>query len=129
MIADYVLPGSVIALKFLFRLFIGQQVTKTEVFKAILSFPVDLAFLAVSFSAIILPGMQTRPTNPLSTKDVMYLFVVYIVIAFVVTAFSRHSDNAFVKAPDKPKSAILWATPAYFLSILVIVLSLRAIGT
>jgi nitric oxide reductase large subunit len=95
MVADYALPGSVIALKFLFRLSIGQQVTRVELFKAMLAFPVDLAFLAISFAAIILPYMQARPENPLSTKDVMFWFLTYIVAAFVVTILTRHSDKAF----------------------------------
>jgi len=129
MVADYALPGSVIALKFLFRLSIGQQVTRVELFKAMLSFPIDLAFLAISFSAIILPYMQARPENPLSTRDVMFWFLTYIVTAFVVTILTRHSDKAFAEAKkENILPAVLWAMPAYFLSILIIVLSLRTMA-
>ena len=94
-----------------------------------LSFPIDLAFLAISFSAIILPYMQARPENPLSTRDVMFWFLTYIVIAFVVTIFTRHSDKAFAEAKkENILPAVLWAMPAYFLSILIIVLSLRTMA-
>jgi hypothetical protein len=123
---DYALPGSVIALKFLFRLSVGQEVKKVDLFKAILNFPVDLAFLAVSFAAIILPYMQSRPVNPISTKEVMLWFALYIVAAFVVTIFTKSSDKAFVL--EKNGVAFLFSLPAYFLSILVITLSLKAIG-
>jgi small-conductance mechanosensitive channel len=102
-----------------------RRSTAALVFKAILNFPVDLAFLAISFSAIILPYMQARLQNPISTKDVMFWFVLYVVAALVVTVLSRHSDKAFVA--DKNKNAFFLVIPAYFVSIFVIVLSLSAI--
>jgi hypothetical protein len=126
MIVDYTLPGSVVALKFLFKLYIAQNVNKVDFFRAILNFPIDLAFLAISFAALVLPYMQVRQANPLSTKEVLFWFVAYVFSAFVVTLLTKKSDHAFVL--DKLKSSVAHMLLAYFISIFVIVASLFSIG-
>ena len=110
-------------LKFLFRLSIEQSSTKVDLFKAVLNFPIDLAFLAISFAAIILTQMQSRSANPLATKEVLLWFVGYVVAAFVATLFARKSDQAF--EADENIAAFLFVMPAYFIMLAVIVFSLQ----
>jgi hypothetical protein len=122
MLVDYTFPATVALLKFLFRLFINQAVTRVDVARALLAFPIDLAFLGLSFSSVFLGYMQSRISEPLSLKAALDLFLIYIVGAAFVTVFSKLSDSAFIV--DRHWSCVGWTIPAYFLSIVAVFFSL-----
>jgi hypothetical protein len=115
MFSDYLFPCSVLAVKFLFRLAAGQHVSRVVLVRAILSFPVDLAFLALSFLAVLLTYLQARAPFPLSTKDILGVFLVSIVAAFLVQLFARKSDDQYTL--EKYFASVCWMIPAYLISI------------
>lgn len=119
---EHLLPGTVIALKLFFRLFVGQTVNRVEAARVVLAFPIDLAFLAVSFAAVFLGHLQVKTQNPLSTSSVLGLFLLYVIVAGCVTLFSKKSDCAFIL--DDHLITVVWMIPAYFLSLAAVVLSL-----
>jgi hypothetical protein len=115
MFSEYVFPASVVVLKFVYKLALGRPVSKVEFFRAILNFPVDLAFLALSFSAIILSFLQVRGRIPISARDGFAFFLIYIVLTAIVTLMARQSDNEF--EIDNHGLCIVWMIPAYLLAI------------
>jgi hypothetical protein len=58
---DLAFPGTVMVLKLLFKLFIEQQVKAVDIAKAILAFPIDIAFLSFSFGAAIIYAKARQP--------------------------------------------------------------------
>ena len=96
------------------------------IYKAALSFPIDLAFLAISFSAVFLGYLQSQTTNPLSTGATLGIFVLYIVVGGVVTLLVKKSDGAFVL--DRHIVCIAWLAPAYLISTFAIFVSIWAKG-
>lgn len=126
MLADYLLPATVILLKLFFRLFIGHSANKVDLAKVALAFPIDLAFLSISFSAVFLGYMQSRVSNPLSTKSVLGIFLLYVLAAGIVALFVKKSDGAFIL--DKHLVSVAWTVPAYFISILAIIFSIGTLG-
>jgi hypothetical protein len=124
--ADYILPGTVVLLKLFFRLFVGHSASRIEIAKAALAFPIDLAFLAISFSAVFLGYMQSRAVSPLSTGATLGIFVLYILAGGTVALFVKKADGAFVM--DRHLIMIAWNIPAYFISTLAIFFSIWAKG-
>jgi hypothetical protein len=126
MLADYILPATVVLLKLFFRLYAGHSANKVDFAKVALAFPIDLAFLAISFSAIFLGFMQSRLPDPLSTRAVLGIFLLYVLAAGCVTVLVRKSDGAFVV--DRHWASIAWTLPAYFISLVTIFLSILPWG-
>jgi hypothetical protein len=95
MVSDYLFPAVVILLKFVYKLAIGRSVSGVDFFRALLNFPIDLAFLALSFAAVILSYFQTVWIHPLSMKDSLTVFLAYVALSALVTFFVRNSENNF----------------------------------
>jgi hypothetical protein len=125
-LADCILPATVVLLKLFLRLYAGQSANKVDFAKVALTFPMDLAFLAISFSAIFLGFMQTRITQPLPTRAVLGIFLLYVLAAGLVTVLVKKSDGAFVV--DRHWVSVAWTLPAYLISLLAIFLSILPWG-
>ncbi|WP_284420234.1 MULTISPECIES: hypothetical protein [unclassified Bradyrhizobium] len=114
MVVDYLFPGSVVILKFLFKLLIGRSVTAVDFFRAVLSFPIDLAFLALSFAAIVLSFLQAREKIAIEPKQSLGCFVFCIAVCAVVAILVRKSESKFDQ--DSNLKCVAWITLAYMLS-------------
>lgn len=124
MFGEYFFPGTVVLLKFVLRLVVNQAASKVDFFRALLSFPIDLVFLALSFSAIMLARTQTGPIH-IDTKTQLSVFIAFIVAAVIVTTFSKVSDHKF--NVDKSLTCIGWMLPAYLVSIYSLYISIAAV--
>jgi hypothetical protein len=96
MSADYVLPGSVLLLKLMFRLLVDQKPSVIDSIKAVIAFPVDMTFLLFSFGAATLAHDQYIQKNP-DIRMIVSLVILGVVCAFVTTKLSRISDEQFDK--------------------------------
>jgi hypothetical protein len=91
MVSDYLFPAVVILLKFVYKLAIGRSVSGVDFFRALLNFPIDLAFLALSFAAAIclrldlacLRGDEQRALGDVLSHVVRQLAKARVVIADV----------------------------------------------
>jgi hypothetical protein len=125
MSGEYIFPGTIVLLKFVLRLGLNRNVTGVDFFRAVLSLPTDIAFLALSFSAIILTYLQTRAPVRLDTKSSLALFAILLLVTVIVTMFAKKSDDNFVL--EKPVACVCWMVPAYLLSLYSLYLMLAAI--
>jgi uncharacterized membrane protein (DUF106 family) len=123
---EYVLPASVVILKLLFRLAVGEEISRVSIFRAVLNFPIDLVFLGISFSVIILSYLQLDTVHPWSTKDVLSCFAILIVAAVIVTACSKSSDKLFIDEKDLPAIALFMA--AYLISLAAVIFPISYLG-
>jgi hypothetical protein len=124
--AHYYLPAGVIALKFLMKITVEQEVNRIEVTKALLAFPIDLTFLSLTFGVAMIVLLQSRPRDSIPTELALLIFVGYIIAALLVTVFSRKSDKAF--ATDHNLAAVALVFPGYLISVFVMALTLMALG-
>lgn len=92
---DLAFPGTVMVLKLLFKLFIEQSVKPVDIAKAILAFPIDIAFLSFSFGAAIL---YAKPPSSIQIGTIREMFVVLliaIIALMIITVLAKKSDAAF----------------------------------
>jgi hypothetical protein len=114
MLWNIAFPGSVMVLKLLFKMLIEQKLKPVDVAKAILAFPIDIAFLSFSFGAAFL---YSRPITALTQDDpqkMASIIVGTIVLLAITTLFSRKSDDSF--NVSKFGKAFLYVVFAYVLS-------------
>jgi hypothetical protein len=88
-------PGSVMLLKLLFKITIEQQLKAVDLTKAIIAFPIDIAFLSFSFGAAILYSRPTSGMRADSLRDMFVALVVAVILLLITTVFSKKSDTAF----------------------------------
>jgi hypothetical protein len=118
MMWDIAFPGTVMLLKLVFKITIEQQIKPVDVAKAVLAFPIDIAFLAFSFGAALL---YARPLGVMHTNGIRQMFValvVAIILLVITTVFSKKSDNAFTL--EKFKMTFLHVLVAYVLSFVAV---------
>lgn len=95
--------------------------TKIDIYRAILNFPLDLAFLGLSFGIIYLANSDSR--EPASTfYEVISVFLAYIVFACAVAFTCRRSDVLFNR--DEIGKPVVWAGINYFIAFSVLGISL-----
>jgi hypothetical protein len=124
--AHYLLPAGVIVLKFIMKVAVEQEVNRIDFVRATLIFPIDIAFLSLSFGVAIVTFMQLRDQAVMPTEDVLLVFVGYVITTFIVTVLSKKSDKAFIR--DNNMSAIGFFFLSCFLSVMVMAISLHVLG-
>lgn len=126
MSADYLLPGSVLLLKLMFKLFVDQTPKLVDAFKALIAFPVDMTFLAFSFGSAALVQAQIGKAESPDVKMIISLVVFGVIFAFVTTKLARWSDSALDQ--NKLIASGLIAVAGYFVAVFVVYWSL-VVGT
>lgn len=125
---DLLFPGSVMLLKFIFKLLIEQEVRLSDALKALLNFPLDLAFLAFSFGAAILYSMPaSAPALQVATmKAILGSMIAAIVVLSILAMMCRKSDKAFTG--ERLLSAFAIGVSSYAVSLLTVYLALNIKG-
>jgi hypothetical protein len=90
-------PGTVMLLKLLFKLTIEQEIGAVDVAKALLAFPVDIAFLSFSFGAALLYARPVSELHDSTLRQMFVALVIAIVLLVCTTLFSKKSDKAFTR--------------------------------
>jgi hypothetical protein len=89
MLWEIAFPGSVMILKLVFKIVIEQQLKAVDVTKALLAFPIDIAFLSFSFGAAML---YARPVGSIAVGTILTFAIALLA---VTTVFAKKSDQSF----------------------------------
>lgn len=95
---DIAFPGTVMVLKLFFKVCVEQQVKYLDVAKAVLAFPIDIAFLSLSFGAALL---YSRPPSVLQDHTIRSMFIALfltLVLVLLITVLAKKSDAAYNRA-------------------------------
>lgn len=120
---DYIFPGSVLLLKFGFKVCVDQDFKWIEFARSFFIFPADLAFLAFSFGAITIGNAQAELSHQPDMKAVLATAIICILLLFAVTIISRATNRAFDESKYK-KVAVL-STFGYSVAIFILISSLN----
>jgi hypothetical protein len=121
---DIAFPGTVLLLKLVFKTVIEQQMKPVDVAKAMLAFPIDIAFLAFSFGAAILYSRPPAQIANGTLRDMFIAIVAAIILLASTTAFSKKSGEAFTR--ERFVMTFVHIIPAYALSLLTLWAALHA---
>lgn len=124
MIGEFVLPSSLIIMKFGLRLFLDQEVKTVDLMRAFIMFPVDLAFLAFSFAAASMLAAAHYASGSIDLKTMLAFMFACVALSFIVIVCCKKSDRAFVI--EKNGIAIAFLAPAYVLAITTVIASFSA---
>lgn len=92
---DIAFPGTVMMLKLVFKLTIEQQMKPVDVAKAVLAFPIDMAFLSFSFAAAIVYSREDEVLHDLTLRGTIALVISSVIVLLLTTTFAKKSDAAF----------------------------------
>lgn len=123
---DYALPGSIILLKLMLRLGTDQETNGADTLKAVLVFPVDIAFLSLSYGSAILYASQGALTGQMPVKAVLSIAFLAVFLLMPVIIISKKSERALVLA--KTKKAGWLAVGGYALALSITTLSISVGG-
>lgn len=123
-IADYVLPGSVILLKFGLKLSTDQETNTADTLKALMVFPVDIAFLSLSYGSAILYSTLSTQSSILPVKAVLATAFLAIALLLPVIVISKKSERAFIKEKFAIASGLSVFSYTFALSITGISISI-----
>ncbi len=115
------LPGTILALKFLLKLFVDKSATWTDGVGAVLALPVDVLFLATSLVAARVIA------SPDYAKDGLILFIIFIGLAVLAVVFWRRSDSFFIA--DRHGRCALAATVNFLMSFGALVVAVREVSS
>ena len=109
-------------LKLATKLFVGRSAKPFDLFKALVVFPIDMTFLALSFGAALLYARAPSQINAGSVKAMFVFFGFCAILTIVTTALCQKSD----KSLDEWKvfDAILYSMVTYAVSFSALITSL-----
>ncbi|MEX3954422.1 hypothetical protein [Trinickia sp. EG282A] len=118
----YIFAILLVVFKLILKVATGRSMNRVDILKAILNFPLDLAFLGLSFGVVYILTMQTKHHPSASTETVCLAFFSYIVFASAIALICRWSDILFNR--DQNGNPIAWATGNYLLAFSVLAYSI-----
>jgi hypothetical protein len=122
--ANLFLPGTVVVLKLIVKVFVAQEVRTVEVIRALIAFPTDLIFLSLAFGSAILYNLQVNAKSGVSVPTVVGFTLLCCATVVAVTGICMRSDKAFTT--DKNAFTIVILTGlSYGLSALALYLSFK----
>lgn len=122
--ATYLFPCSIIVLKLLLKLFVGQDANRVDVYKALLAFPIDAAFLSVSYASAILLAITNAQPNSMPVVTSWAIFSFGMCMLIPVIALCRKSEKAFI-TDKKVKRGTIYSGVSIGLSSLVLLISIN----
>jgi hypothetical protein len=118
----YLFALALVILKLGLKVGAGRSMTRVDMARAILNFPLDLAFLGLSFGIVYITSMQTKHLPTATTEKVLLVFSLYIAFGIFVALICRKSDMLFNK--DESGRPLLWAGVNYTLTIFALLFSI-----
>jgi hypothetical protein len=122
MIADYVLPGSIILLKFGLRITTDSETNSADTMRALTLFPVDVGFLSLSYGSAILYSSSSLAADPSTIKLILAVAFLAIVLLLPVIVISKKAERAFVLA--KHGRATLFSVLGYLMAFAITAISI-----
>lgn len=117
------LPGTILAVKFLLRLFVDRSASSVEIIQAMLAFPVDILFLALSLVA----GYALATPN--TSQSGLVFFAATIAIGIIVVVLWRRADALFIRNRHWAMAAIAFVNFAICSAVLVKAVTLFTAGS
>lgn len=109
---EFFLPILLLILAFLFKFLIDQSASLPLFIKATLEFPVDIAFLALSF--IVAYSIASQEDSNIG----LLMFIVYLICIFLIVFSWRRAEKFFREDNQR------WAWGLFTLNMLVSILGL-----
>jgi hypothetical protein len=105
---EIALPGTILFVKFLLKLFVDKSATLPDAVGAVLALPVDIIFLAIALIAGFTIG------NPLHAKEGLLLFAIFLGVSILNVFLWRRSDSSFVS--DRHARTVFLALANFLIS-------------
>ncbi len=86
---EIALPGSILVLAFVLKLFVDRTATVPDLIAALFELPIDVAFLAIALVAAFTISEPSRAAEGLIS------FIIYVVGAVLVVFLGRRSHSLF----------------------------------
>ena len=109
-------------LKFGLRMTTDQETNGADTIKAILVFPVDIAFLSLSYGSAILYAAQTSAAATMPVKAVLTTAFIAIALLLPVIVVSKKAERALVLS--KTKRATLLSVLGYAMALTITAVSI-----
>jgi len=119
---DFALPGVIILLKFGLKIATDQETNGADTLKAILVFPVDIAFLSLSYGSAVLYTAHGTGGLTVPIKATITIIFMAITLLIPVIILTKKSERAFVLS--KTKKAGWLAAFGYFLALAITTISI-----
>ena len=123
---DFALPGSIIMLKFGLKMTTDQETNGADTLKALLIFPVDIAFLSLSYGSAVLYTAQNASDEAAPVKAILTVAFIAIALLLPVIVLTKKSERALVLS--KTKLAGWLSVLGYFLALIITGLSISIGG-
>jgi len=105
---------------------VDREVDLIRIVKAILSLPVDLAFLACSYaSSLMILSYMKEPDKTLSVGAILATVVVYLSVGIVVAIVCSKADKSFDL--DNNAGTIKFAGISYTIASLVLITTMLVV--
>lgn len=95
MISDFAFPGTLLIMKFGFRVVVHREFSRVELFRTGLLFPIDVIFLAFTFCSAVLVNMQKKGHQISDVKSLMMIFCWLVIATFITIVLSRDAEKQF----------------------------------
>jgi hypothetical protein len=120
---EFVLPAALLILKFCMKLWIDKSANWVDFLRALLAFPIDVAFLALSFGSALIYGLPAGVLNSGSLKKILTYVVLAVTVCAAVTFCCRQADDAFVN--KRHFKMLVCGSAALFCSVVTLLYSLN----
>lgn len=122
LLADYMLPGIIMLLKFAMRMSTDSETNAADTARALIVFPIDIAFLALSYGSAVLYSAPPNDINQNTMKIIIIIILIAIFLLFPVTLLAKKAERSFVL--EKQWKCLSLVTLAYILAFSVASLSI-----
>lgn len=96
MLSDYLLPGSIIILKFGLRMTTESETNSVDTLRALTLFPIDVAFLSLSYGSAILYTRSGIEASPSTVKAILTTAFLAIALLLPVIVIAKKAERALV---------------------------------
>lgn len=120
---EYIFPGSVLFLKLVFRIFVDQKFKWGIAVKSLYIFPLDLAFLSLSFGAVAMSHATLTAGEKGNIKTVIASTVICVILLLIITPIARAAGDAVDDSRWWPAAWLCMS--GYFLSFIILFGSLN----
>jgi hypothetical protein len=114
------LPGSLLLMAFLLKLFLDRKAEVPDIIRAVLELPVDVVFLSLSFVVGFILD------NPSQATAAAFIAFCYVGAAIVIVLFWRRSERNFLS--DRFWWTFVFAAANYVLCISALVFGVQLIS-
>jgi hypothetical protein len=126
MLSDLAFPCSVMVMKLLFKLAVEQEIKIVDALRALLVFPIDIAFLSFSFGAALLYAIPAQRIQSGNVRTMFIFLIIGLIGLILITVSAKKSEKLFVA--DNYKLMMFLSAVSYVLSLVGVWAALNVAG-